>query len=504
MEIKRDEYIFKKLKEHLNYLKQAHPKYNVIYLGLQGSQNYNLDVYSDEYMSDVDTKAILVPSLEEISLNKKPISTTVVLPDNSHCDCKDIRLMMQNFKKLNINFIEILFTKYKIINPEYKDLMLELIDKREEIAHMNFNQSLRCMAGMSMEKRKALTHPYEGLKDKIAKYGYDGKQLHHIIRMNNFIKAFVDGNSFEECLTMNNNLELLMDAKLNKPTLEEALQIADKYDEETHQIMVNNLLEEDQYNTETNDFMDNIQYQVIKRAIQSEIDSEQTNYNEFSYLDLDKKYDNIYVISDLHFYHSNIIKFEENRQKLLDETQSQYVSRKIKEDNVSPLNEVIDNYMNLYYKDKVEVMNKALIENWNKTVTKNDLVFILGDLSLGYMDVNNVNNIIEQLNGDKILIKGNHDYEIVNSKKFNKALFKDIKDYLEVSLYGKQFVMCHYPILHFNKQYKGTIHLYGHMHAMPMDVKYISHGYNVCADVNNYKPVNIIDFIKMDDAVKML
>lgn len=499
MQIERDKYIFKKLKEHLDYLKNTHPKYNVIYLGLQGSQNYNLDVYSDEYMSDVDTKAILVPSLEEIFLNKKPISTTVVLPDNSHCDCKDIRLMMQNFKKLNINFIEILFTKYKIINPEYKDLMLELIDKREEIAHMNFNQSLRCMAGMSMEKRKALTHPYEGLKDKIAKYGYDGKQLHHIIRMNNFIKAFVDGNSFEKCLTMNNNLELLMNAKLNKPTLEEALQIADKYDEETHQIMVDNILEEDQYNTETNNFMDNIQYQIIKRALENELHKELVTPEVFSYNDLDKKYDNIYVISDLHFYHSNIIKFEENRQKLLDETQSQYINRKIKEANVPPLNEVIDNYINLYYNDKVEVMNKALIEKWNKIVTKNDLVFILGDLALNYKDVNNINNIIKQLNGDKILILGNHDYEIVNSKKFDKNLFLDIKDYLEVKLYDKNFVMCHYPILHFNKQDKGSIHLYGHMHSIPMDVKYIKHGYNVGADVVNYEPINIKYYITVDD-----
>ena len=107
----RKELIFKKMKQHLNYLKETHPNYNVIYIGLQGSQNYDLDIYSEQYESDVDTKAILVPSLKDISLNKKPVSTTVILPDNSHCDCKDIRLMFDNFKKQNINFIEILFTE---------------------------------------------------------------------------------------------------------------------------------------------------------------------------------------------------------------------------------------------------------------------------------------------------------------------------------------------------------------------------------------------------------
>ena len=124
----RDEYIFKKLKEHLNYVKTNYPKYNVIYIALQGSQNYELDMYTDEYKSDVDTKAIIVPSLQEISLNKQPVSTTLVLPDNSHCDVKDIRFMMDNFKKQNINFLEILFTKYRIIpNAQYKELILELL-----------------------------------------------------------------------------------------------------------------------------------------------------------------------------------------------------------------------------------------------------------------------------------------------------------------------------------------------------------------------------------------
>ena len=70
----RDEKIFKRLKEHLAYINKQYPQYEVIYIALQGSQNYNLDMYTEEYMSDVDTKAIIVPTLEQIALNKQPVS----------------------------------------------------------------------------------------------------------------------------------------------------------------------------------------------------------------------------------------------------------------------------------------------------------------------------------------------------------------------------------------------------------------------------------------------
>ena len=263
----RKELIFKKMKQHLNYLKETHPNYNVIYIGLQGSQNYDLDIYSEQYESDVDTKAILVPSLKDISLNKKPVSTTVILPDNSHCDCKDIRLMFDNFKKQNINFIEILFTEFRIINPLYKDLILDLIGMGEDIAHLNENQALRCMAGMSMEKKKALCHPYPNLIEKIEKYGYDGKQLHHIIRMNDFIKAYTSGKSYKECLTTYNNKELLMDAKLSKFSLEEALKLSEEFDQDTKMIKDKFLKEEDEVNQDTLEKLHNLQYEIIKRYL---------------------------------------------------------------------------------------------------------------------------------------------------------------------------------------------------------------------------------------------
>ena len=183
--MEREEFINNRIKEHYDYIKD---KYNVVYLGLQGSQNYELDIYDEDYKSDVDTKAIILPSFKDFVYNKAPVSKTIVLPNNEHIDVKDIRVMFDTFKKQNVNFIEILFTKYRIVNEEYRVLLQPLFENRELIANLNKNQALRCIAGMSMEKLKALQHPYPAIIDKINKYGYDPKQLHHILRMNDFIK----------------------------------------------------------------------------------------------------------------------------------------------------------------------------------------------------------------------------------------------------------------------------------------------------------------------------
>ena len=182
--------------------------------------------------------------------------------------------MMDNFKKQNINFIEILFTDFYIINENYLDIMLELRDMAEDIAHLNTNQAMRCMAGMSMEKKKALCHPYPSLIDKIQKYGYDGKQLHHIIRMNTFIKAYTTGKSFKECLTYHLNIDDLISAKLSKFTLEEALQLAEYYDSDTKFFKDKFLKEQDEVNKDTLNKMNDIQYRIIKQCILMELKEE--------------------------------------------------------------------------------------------------------------------------------------------------------------------------------------------------------------------------------------
>lgn len=276
----REEFIKKGLYLHLHTFKRNYPNLEWFVLVIQGSQNYGLDIYTEEYKSDIDTKILVIPSLEDIVYNKKPISTTYILPNNEHTDIKDIRLYFDNFKKQNINFVEILFSNYYIINPKYQDLWDELIKNRENIAHYNYNQTLRCIAGMSMEKKKALCHPYPTIKEKIDKYGYDGKQLHHIIRMNDFIYAYTHNKLYKECLTYLPHKELMMEAKLNKFSLEKALELAEFFDNQTKEMKDFYLKEPEEINQDALNTLNKVQYEVIKRKIKTDIIQEEIGRNE--------------------------------------------------------------------------------------------------------------------------------------------------------------------------------------------------------------------------------
>ena len=190
---------------------------------LQGSQNYNLDYEG----SDIDTKAILLPSFEDFVLNKQPISTTHVMENNEHCDFKDIRLMFETIKKQNVNFVEILFTPWMILNPVYEDLFQPVIDHREQIARYNNYAGVNCMVGMALMKQKAMEHPYPTILNKIEKYGYDPKQLHHALRMREFLTRYIAGESYENCL-ITTQRDYLMYVKQGNLSLEEARVLMDE------------------------------------------------------------------------------------------------------------------------------------------------------------------------------------------------------------------------------------------------------------------------------------
>lgn len=264
----REERIMERVKEHYDYLQQK--GYEIVFLALQGSQNYDLDVYDEDYMSDVDTKAVVLPSFEDFVYNSQPVSTTIVLENNEHIDVKDVRVMFETYKKQNVNFIETLFTKFKIINSKYIDLVEPLFKNREEIAHININQALRCMSGMSMEKLKAMEHPYPTIIDKIEKYGYDPKQLHHIFRMNDFIIKYASGKPYEECLIPDDK-EYLIDVKKGKIELDLARKLAIIYDNDTKRIKDENVTPDDIINQKGIDILNKIKYDLLKEKFKEDI-----------------------------------------------------------------------------------------------------------------------------------------------------------------------------------------------------------------------------------------
>ncbi len=123
--------VIDRVQEHYEESKRYFQKNNIVGIFLQGSQNYGLETPD----SDVDTKLVVTPTFNQIAFNKQPVSSTHVRENDEHIDFKDIRLYIDTFRKQNINFVEILFTKHRILNDTYADEFMRLIKAREDIAH---------------------------------------------------------------------------------------------------------------------------------------------------------------------------------------------------------------------------------------------------------------------------------------------------------------------------------------------------------------------------------
>ena len=232
-----DEYINNKVKKHYDYLVSL--GLNVIGVFAQGSMNYGLFIDEEEYKSDVDTKAIVLPTLDDLISGSKMKSTKYDL-DGEQIDVKDIRVMVDMWKKSNPAYLEILFTKYKIINPLYEKFINDIIKMGDDIVKMNFPQLAKCMSGMSKEKVIAMEHPYPSQLKDLEKFGYCPKQIHHIIRLNQLIKDIYQNNiSFGDALLLNRLPEFssyLINVKKGKLSLEQARLLAKEKDEETKKI----------------------------------------------------------------------------------------------------------------------------------------------------------------------------------------------------------------------------------------------------------------------------
>ena len=221
-----DEWIMEQLNRHYQEALTLFPEDRIVGVFLQGSQNYGLDYEG----SDIDTKCIVLPTLEDLIFNRKPVSTTHVLPIEEHLDLKDVRLYFQTFRKQNLNFMEILFTKYKIVNPTYEPMWNRLVENNEQIARYNPVGAVKTMKGIAMEKYHAMEHKYPSKVDIIDKWGYDGKQLHHLIRVREYLSRYLNGEKYADCLTSKIS-EHLRKIKTLTPmgfyyNLEEARQIA--------------------------------------------------------------------------------------------------------------------------------------------------------------------------------------------------------------------------------------------------------------------------------------
>lgn len=128
-----------------------------------------------------------------------------------------------------------------------------------------------------------------------------------------------------------------------------------------------------------------------------------------------------YITSDLHFFHKNILKYNPDTRPW----------------------------------ENVEEMNEGVINVWNSIVDKNDVVYHLGDFSFG--NPAQTEDVLARLKGKIIFIEGNHDHALKR--------VRNTTPYLEMKHNGTHAVMCHYPLVLWNRSHHGSVMLFGHCHG---------------------------------------
>jgi calcineurin-like phosphoesterase family protein len=133
----------------------------------------------------------------------------------------------------------------------------------------------------------------------------------------------------------------------------------------------------------------------------------------------------------------------------------------------------------------VEEMDESLITNWNNRVSKHDTIYHLGDFSFSRDPAKYFN----RLNGNKILIRGNHDPKQTTCK----LPWSAIHNLYEFKYEGYNLVLCHYVMRVWNKSRYGAIQLYGHSHGTLAGT---SQSTDVGVDCWNYAPVTLEEIIE--------
>lgn len=170
----------------------------------------------------------------------------------------------------------------------------------------------------------------------------------------------------------------------------------------------------------------------------------------------------VFLVSDTHFGHAGVCRF-------------------MREDGVTKLRPW----------DNPEEMDEEMIKRWNDTVRPSDKVYHLGDVVINRKAF----KTLHRLNGDKVLIKGNHD--IFRLEEYT-PFFRDVR----ASHVMNGMILTHIPI-HKDGLYRFGTNIHGHLHSnrVMMDNGYgkkvIDPAYHsVCVEMTDFKPILFEDLIK--------
>ena len=150
------------------------------------------------------------------------------------------------------------------------------------------------------------------------------------------------------------------------------------------------------------------------------------------------------------------------------------------------------------YRDfnNVKEMDEKIIENLNKYIKHDDILYFLGDFAFG--DHRKIPELRNRINCNTIhLLKGNHDNDIDKYKKE----FSSINDVLHLTINGRNYFLSHYSHRVWNKSHQGCIHLYAHSHdSIPDYGKSMDIGIDVAYRLyKEYRPFSLSEIIEIMD-----
>lgn len=185
----------------------------------------------------------------------------------------------------------------------------------------------------------------------------------------------------------------------------------------------------------------------------------------------------IYFISDLHFGHKDVIAFDRRP-----------------------------------FKD-VEEMEAELIRKWNAKVSRDDHVFVIGDM-FGGVTTAHAGEIVQSLNGKIHLIRGNHDPR----GQIFESLFEDVAAYREIQVQVRgvrqRVIMRHRLLPFFRGHDEGAVMLYGHTHNSIVArgegqcIRFVNwlgipfHAFNVGACRLDYEPKTLEEILEKAGEIK--
>ena len=189
---------------------------------------------------------------------------------------------------------------------------------------------------------------------------------------------------------------------------------------------------------------------------------------------MNEMFDHIWFTGDHHFWHKNILKYAERPY------------------------------------DNVNEMDEDLIEKWNSKVDPFDLVYYLGDFTLGSLSL--AKYYFSKLNGDIAILNNSwhhdkrwielHDQCITRDGLI--VLLKDSIEVLEISELGVDghslaITLCHYPMAQWDRKHYGAWHLHGHSHnKYQAEGKILDVGVDSAIEwLGEYRPFSLSEIIEI-------